>query len=88
MDNIALKDLKSHRLDAGDIRILRASWLCQPSVARLARRQDLEQLERGGDSPFLSANEAFRATHGPAQHIQKPYVLVRPPYTVNGDSIE
>jgi hypothetical protein len=53
-----LDDRLIDRLDAGDIRILRASWLCQPSVARLARRQDLEQLERGGDSPFLRANEA------------------------------
>ena len=45
-------------LQQGDIRLLRPSWLLQPSITRISWRQDLEALERQGESPLLSPAEA------------------------------
>ena len=45
-------------LQQGDIRLLRPSWLLQPSTMRISWRQDLEALERQGESPLLSPAEA------------------------------
>ena len=57
-----LDDRVVERLRAGDIRLLRVSWLVQPSVVHLSRRQELERLEREGEGePFLSAEEAEAA---------------------------
>ena len=53
-----LDDRLCKRLLNGDIRLVRSSWLCQPSVERILRRQDLEELERKGESPLLSPQEA------------------------------
>ena len=46
------------RVRKRDILILRVAWLCDPSVAQLERRQDLEERERNGEAPFLSPEEA------------------------------
>ena len=53
-----LDDRLVERLRANDIRLLRISWLCGPSVTKLQRRQLLEEREREGESPFLSPEEA------------------------------
>ena len=49
-------------LEAGDIRLVRSSWLLTlPEDYRIQRRQDLEALERSGTSPsppLLSPKEA------------------------------
>ena len=43
----------------GDIRLLRSEWLLeQPEGYILPRRQELEELERQGQSPLLSCEEA------------------------------
>ena len=58
-----LDDRLVERLQRGDIRLLRCSWLCsQPADLRLPTRQDLEQLEREGTtpSPLLSHDEAVK----------------------------
>jgi hypothetical protein len=47
-------------LRRGDIRLLRSSWVLQPSVEFVQRRQALEALELSGvvPSPFMSPEEA------------------------------
>ena len=45
-------------LQRGDIRLLRPSWLLHPSIKRITWRQELEALERQGESPLLSPAEA------------------------------
>ena len=43
----------------GDIRLLRSEWLLeQPEGYILPRRQELEELEKQGQSPLLSCEEA------------------------------
>ena len=54
----ALDDRLCQRLEAGDIRLLRTAYIMQPSVERILCRQELEELERQGESPLLSPNEA------------------------------
>ena len=53
-----LDDSLVERLRADDIRLLRPSWLLQPSVKRILRRQELEALEQQGESPLLRPEEA------------------------------
>ena len=53
-----LDDRLVERLRANDIRLIRISWLCGPSVTKLQRRQLLEERECEGESPFLSPEEA------------------------------
>ena len=46
-------------LQTGGIRLLRTDWLLEkPDDFRILRRQDLEALEREGESPLLSVEEA------------------------------
>eukprot|EP00966_Prymnesium_polylepis_P005042 116036-Prymnesium_polylepis.1 len=46
-------------LQSGDIRLLSADYLREPSLRRIGYRQELEELERRGKtSPHLSADEA------------------------------
>ena len=55
-----LDDRLIERLEAGDIRLCRVSWLMQPTVTRIMRRQELEELELSGvnPSPLLRPSEA------------------------------
>ena len=54
-----LDDRLIERVEAGDIRFVRPSWLQQASTTRILRRQDLEALEASGEcSPLLSTSEA------------------------------
>ena len=54
-----LDDRLIERVEAGDIRFVRPSWLKQASTTRILRRQDLEALEASGEcSPLLSTSEA------------------------------
>ena len=46
-------------LSSGDIRLLCAAWMReQPEGWQLQRRQDLEALEKAGERPFLSTEQA------------------------------
>jgi len=43
----------------GDIRLVRSAWLrAKPAGYRIERRQELEELEKSGQSPLLSPEEA------------------------------
>lgn len=45
-------------LRAGDIRLVRVSWLVESSVTRIERRQQLEACDHEECSPLLSEEEA------------------------------
>ncbi len=56
----ALDDRLVETLEKGDIAWVRSAWVLQPSVDRMLRRQELEQLARSGasPSPLLEPGEA------------------------------
>ena len=54
----SLDDRLVEQLRTGSIRLLRSTWVCQTSVRRMQRRQELEMLEQSGQLPLLSNKEA------------------------------
>ena len=59
----ALSDLDQRllqRLQCGSIRLVRSAWTLQSKIKRMPYRQELEELERSGESPspLLSPDEA------------------------------